>query len=199
MTARDEGRAAGRLRGVLRALGGPLGGAEGAEGRGGGRAAGGARRALVAASACVAFLGCTETPTGAVLQIIEEVEFDASLGIDLAEFTQLQTGVYYKDIVVGTGTQAIYGSTPTVTFTTWIADGTEVAGGSLSFLMGNFRIPLGMEEGIFLMRVGGRRMIIVPPERGLGGIDQVHQRGTVVVPAGSVLVYEVVVDEVSEP
>ena len=148
-------------------------------------------------AACVVSLGaCTETPTGAVLQVIEEVEFDASLGIDLAEFTLLQTGVYYKDIEVGTGTQAIYGSTPTITFTTWLADGTEVAAGSLSFLMGNFRIPLGMEEGIFLMRVGGRRMIIVPPERGLGGVDQVHQRGTVVVPGGSVLVYEVVVDEV---
>ena len=38
----------------------------------------------------------------------------------------------------------------------------------------------------------------MPPEKGLGGIRQFHELGTMYVPAGSVLVYEVTVDAVVE-
>ena len=142
---------------------------------------------------------CTETPTGAELQRIEEVDFAPSLGIDLAEFTVLSNGVYYRDVVLGpdTATAVTYGTTPTITFTGYLVDGAVFAEGTLDFVMGLFRLPIGFEEGMLNQRVGGTRVIIVPPERGLGGIDQFHELGTMVVPGGSVLVYEVVVDEVA--
>lgn len=152
----------------------------------------------VAALLLAGVVACTETPTGAELQKIEEVAFAPSLDIDLADFTQLATGVYYRDDALGpvNATPATYGTRPTISFTGWLVDGTVFAEGSIRFLMGNFEIPLGLEEGLLNQRVGGTRTIIVPPERGLGGIDQVHEEGVIVVPGGSVLVYEVVVDTV---
>ena len=161
-----------------------------------GRSRGPAFGAVVALLAGV--VACTEAPTGAELQKIEEVTFAPSLGIDLADFTQLATGVYYRDDAPGpvNATPATYGTTPTISFTGWLVDGTVFAEGSIRFFMGNFEIPLGLEEGLLNQRVGGTRTIIVPPERGLGGVDQVHEEGVLVVPGGSVLVYEVVVDTV---
>ena len=145
-----------------------------------------------------ALAGCSESPTDTVeYQRIEEVTFAPELGIDLAEFTELQSGIYYNDVVEGTGTPVTWGTTTTITFTGWLTDGRVFAQGTLSFFMGNQQVPQGLEEGLLGARVGGTRRVLVPPERGLGGIEQVHRLGTIVVPAGSVLVYEVVVDGVS--
>lgn len=151
------------------------------------------------AMACaLAVAACNEATTQpeVELQKIEEVEFAAELGIDLAEYSQLQNGVYYRDAVVGDGTPITYGTRPTITLTGWLADGTVFAEGTTDFTMGLFRLPVGFEEGMLNARVGGTRWLLVPPAKGLGAIDQFHALGTRVVPAGSVLVYEVVVDGV---
>ena len=66
-------------------------------------AAAGAARWPVLLGVALALTGCTETPTGVEGQRIEEVEFAAELGIDLAEFTKLANGVYVRDEVVGEG------------------------------------------------------------------------------------------------
>ncbi len=54
--------------------------------------------------------GCGETPTGVGFEVIEEVEFGASLNIDLATMTRLGTGVYIKDVVVGAGDEVVFGT-----------------------------------------------------------------------------------------
>ena len=47
-------------------------------------------------------------------EVIEEVVFDSSLGIDLATMTLLPNGVYIEDLVVGTGAELTPGATATV-------------------------------------------------------------------------------------
>ena len=136
------------------------------------------------------------SPTAPEGQSIETVTFAEELNIDLADFTELGNGVYIKDEVVGEGEPIIYGSVPTVTFTGWLADGTVFAEGTLDFIMGVFRLPVGLEEGMLNARVGGTRWLLVPPNKGLGGIEQFHELGTMAVPPGSVLVYEVFVQAV---
>ena len=155
--------------------------------------------ALLAGAVLMA--GCGDGPTGPVFQVIEETEFAASLGIDLASMTRLATGVYAKDIVVGTGDEAAVGTTPTLTFTGWLADGSEFDSGTFSFLMGNNRVVAGLEDGMIgigAIRVGGRRLIIIPPNRGYAGQDQVNENGQVVIPAGSILVFDITVDSVAQ-
>lgn len=142
----------------------------------------------------VAAAACGESSTQVEGEVITEVSFAPELGIDLADFTVLANGVHYRDAVEGDGDPVIYGAEPTITFTGWLSDGTVFAEGTLSFVMGHFRMPVGFEEGMLNARVGGTRIILVPPEMGFGGIEQMHELGTMPVPAGSVLVYEVVVD-----
>lgn len=162
-----------------------------------GRPGGGWRRgvALAGVAAALGVLGgCGESSTQVEGEVITEVDFAPELGIDLADFTVLANGVHYHDVVVGEGEPVIYGTEPTITFTGWLSDGAVFAEGTLSFVMGHFRMPVGFEEGMLNARVGGTRVILVPPEMGFGGIEQMHELGTMPVPAGSVLVYEVLVD-----
>lgn len=152
-------------------------------------------RVLVGVAAALAVLGgCSDSPTQVEGEVITEVAFAPELGIDLADFTVLANGVHYRDAVLGDGDPVTFGTAPTITFTGWLSDGTVFAEGTLSFVMGHFRMPVGFEEGMLNARVGGTRVILVPPEMGFGGIEQMHELGTMPVPPGSVLVYEVVVD-----
>lgn len=162
------------------------------------------RRGLVAffGVAVLAFsAACGDDPVQVVFEVIEETEFAASLGVDLASMTRLPTGVYVKDIVVGTGDEAAFGTTPTLTYTGWLADGSEFDSGTFSFLMGNNRVVAGLEDGLVgggVARVGGRRLMVIPPNRGYAGQDQVNASGQVVIPAGSILVFDITVDSVAQ-
>ena len=156
--------------------------------RGGGRVA-------IAALVIGALAGCSESPTGPEFQVIEEVEFAASLNVDLSTMTKLATGTYYKDLVVGGGEPAVRGAYLDTSYMGWLADGTLFVDTNHQFEMGNDRVPPGLEDGLLNMRVGGTRQIIVAPGRGYGGLEQVGNTG-VVVPGGSVLVYEVTLNGV---
>lgn len=154
------------------------------------------RSIVLVAVALLTLAGCTESPTLPEFQVIEEVTFASELDIDLSTFSETGNGTYFKDIVVGDGDPAIYGESVTITFTGWLVDGTEFVNTTYTFLMGNNRVPVGLEDGMLNQRVGGTRKIIVPPHRGLGGNPQAHPGGNVIVPGGSVLVYEVALDAV---
>ncbi len=142
---------------------------------------------------------CSDAPTELIFEIIEEAEFDASLGIDLGTMTKLGTGVYTMDVVVGTGDAAVFGTTPTVSYTGWLADGTEFDSGTFDFLMGNNRVVPGFEDGLLNIQVGGTRLMIIPPNRGYGGETRYDSAGDVLIPAGSILVFEVTLDSVLVP
>lgn len=158
----------------------------------------GLRRSAVAlAVSALGVAGCTESPTTVEFQVIEEVDFAPELDIDLATFEQTGNGVYYKDIAVGGGDPAVFGGTLTITFTGWLVDGTVFADGTYTFTMGENRVPVGLEDGLLGLKAGGTRKVIVPPGRGFGGIESAHPQGTMLIPGGSVLVYEVMLDGVT--
>ena len=164
------------------------------------------RGATFAAVAFVAVIAsaCAENPTEfepevvpqAEWQIIEDVSFDPSLGINLDSMLLLPTGVYRQDLVVGTGPTADQGTTPLVTYTLWLTDGTQVENGQFAFLMGNNRVISGFEDGLINTPTGGTRRIIIPPNRGYGGATQYDQFGNVTIRGGSVLIFEVTVDSI---
>ena len=52
-------------------------------------------------------------------------------------------------------------------------------------------VVLGMADGIVGMQPGATRRIIVPPERGFGAKGITEKNGTVVVPPGATLVFDV--------
>jgi FKBP-type peptidyl-prolyl cis-trans isomerase len=135
---------------------------------------------------------CGEDPVEVVeFEVIEEVTFGANLGVQLDSMEMLASGEYIQDRVVGTGALVEVGSALTVSYTGWLADGTEFDSGSLDFTVGDGQLIPGFDQGVRGMNVGGTRLVIIPPERGYGA----SARG--LIPAGAVLVFEITVDSVN--
>jgi len=108
------------------------------------------------------------------------------------------SGLYYEDIVVGSGNAAQSGNKVTVHYTGWLYDPAAASGrGSkfdsskdrrdpFKFDLGAGMVIRGWDEGVLGMQVGGTRMLRIPPELGYGA------RGAGgVIPAHATLVFEV--------
>lgn len=143
--------------------------------------------ALVVAVACnnqITGLGPPSNPASET--------FDPSLGIIIAEMTRLESGVYIEDLIVGSG-DSVFAETDTVwlTYTGFLKDGEEFDAGT------NTRFPLdavvpGLTFGLQGMKIGGRRMIVIPSSLGYGE-RSVTQPGTVdpIIPRQSTLIFRV--------
>ena len=98
----------------------------------------------------------------------------------------------------GTGAVAIAGSDVTVHYTGWLFDEKAAnrrgekfdssvdRGEPFTFLLGAGRVIRGWDDGVAGMRVGGKRVLMIPPEYGYGR----KGAGGVIPPNGS-LVFEV--------
>ena len=106
-------------------------------------------------------------------------------------------GLVKTDTVVGKGKQAVAGKTVEVHYTGWLHDAaakdkrgkqfdSSRGRGPFSFPLGGGRVIKGWDEGVAGMNVGGKRVLIIPPELGYGA------RGAGgVIPPNATLVFEV--------
>ena len=126
-----------------------------------------------------------------------DVEFDASLGIDLASMTETESGLFVLDVVDGAGEIAVAGDSATVAYELWLVNAREIASGTgFKFLVGKVGqggVIEGFDEGVTGMRVGGERTIVIPASLGYGSI------GTQGIPGDAVLVYELNLTALRKP
>ena len=99
------------------------------------------------------------------------------------------------DIEAGTGAQAVQGSTLVVKYRGWLSDGTLFdssyqANKPFSFVLGDHHVIAGWDEGLYGMKVGGTRRLIVPASKGYGA------QATGGIPANSMLIFDVELMEV---
>jgi len=92
-------------------------------------------------------------------------------------FSMTPGGVEYRDLHAGNGAVASAGDVVTVHLAGWVrvqgpADAaffsTRREGRPLKFLLGTPRVMPGWNEGVQGMRAGGRRLLRIPPQLGLG-------------------------------
>jgi len=148
------------------------------------------------ATALLALGACSEDPTGPVFEVIEDVTFDASLGIDLADYTELASGVWIRDLTVGTGAAYPAGGAATVNYIGWLANGTEFdAFDGYSFPIvtpnGALRPIAGFDLGLDGTAEAGVRRLIIPPELAYGAQGARDQGGNYVIPPGAIVIFEV--------
>jgi FKBP-type peptidyl-prolyl cis-trans isomerase len=102
----------------------------------------------------------------------------------------LPTELTIIDQVVGTGAEAVPGSTVTVHYTGALPDGTvfdsSVGRGAFSFPLGAGKVIKGWDQGVAGMKVGGKRKLIIPP-----GLAYGDQAVGGIIPANATLVFEV--------
>ncbi len=108
------------------------------------------------------------------------------------------TELLIEDVVLGKGAEAAAGATVTVHYTGWLYapenpnnrgkkfDSSVDRGQPFEFLIGAGRVIRGWDEGVDGMRVGGKRVLIIPPDWGYGA------RGAGdVIPPNATLVFAV--------
>ncbi len=155
---------------------------------------------LALALMSLGFTACLDTTAPQEYATVANTTFDPSLGVDLANFTKTDAGVYYRDITVGTGPVIAPLQDSYMYYHAYLSTGVEfdsvtttssTSGAPAHFTTGNGSLTSGFEIGLNGMRVGGRRQIIVPPDLAYGLNDLVDGTGRVVVPGNSVLVFTV--------
>jgi peptidylprolyl isomerase len=101
------------------------------------------------------------------------------------------SGLKYEVLKEGTGETPKAGQTVTVHYTGTLEDGTKFdssrdRGQPFQFTIGQGQVIKGWDEGLGIMKVGGRRKLIIPPELGYGS------RGAGgVIPPNATLIFDV--------
>jgi FKBP-type peptidyl-prolyl cis-trans isomerase FkpA len=147
-------------------------------------------RLSVAAAVTLALVACGDTLFGPDPR---DVEFAASLGIDLGNMNETTSGLFYRDDVEGTGEPAALGDDVTLTYTGWLVDGEEFDSGGFTATLGATSLIAGFTEGLVGMHAGGTRTIVIPAHLAYGPAGQ----GT--IPGDAVLVFELMVTTVVKP
>ena len=137
----------------------------------------------------------TDSDTQAATERSVEAERSASMPEGPPEVSgdtvQTDSGLRYIVIEEGEGASPEQGQTARVHYTGWLTDGTKFdssvdRGQPFSFPVGQGRVIRGWDEGVAMMKVGGKRRLILPPDlaygnRGAGGV----------IPPGATLIFDV--------
>ena len=135
-------------------------------------------------SACLNLNVDTPTASGNPSDPATET-FASSLNINIATMQKTASGVYYKDVTVGTGDSLTTQTNVVVSYLILLKNGAAVAQQvNLSESLSNE--PQGLRDGMVGMRVGGERILVVPSALGFGPRTDVPG-----VPPNSTLVYDV--------
>ncbi|MEZ4704152.1 MAG: FKBP-type peptidyl-prolyl cis-trans isomerase [Bdellovibrionota bacterium] len=78
-----------------------------------------------------------------------------------------------ETLIEGKGTQAASGKTVSVHYTGWLVNGTKFdssvdRGTPFEFQLGTGQVIAGWDEGVDGMKVGEKRKLTIPPEKGYG-------------------------------
>jgi FKBP-type peptidyl-prolyl cis-trans isomerase len=129
--------------------------------------------------------------------IVEEALDENNLIRSDVEIITTASGLQYQDLVVGEGAEAEAGQIVWVHYTGYLSNGTEFdssysRGTPFDFPLGTGRVIKGWDEGVAGMKIGGKRVLIIPPDLGYGDAGA----GGGLIPGDATLIFEVELIEI---
>jgi peptidylprolyl isomerase len=112
------------------------------------------------------------------------------------KWTMTSSGLRYQDLKEGDGPSPKNGQTCVMHYTGWLWDGGEKGkkfdssvdrGAPFEFTLGNGRVIKGWDQGVATMKVGGKRLLLIPPQLGYGA----GGAGGGLIPPNATLLFEV--------
>lgn len=137
-------------------------------------------------------------PAEVVLQDPADISYASSLNVDISSRYLQPSGLYIRDIEPGEGDPTVAGDVMVVHYSGWVNDGTlfdssrNPGRDPFTVRVGAGNVIAGWEEGLLGMRVGGIRQLVIPPQLAYGA-----QSPSPLIPAGSVLIFEIELLEVN--
>ena len=117
------------------------------------------------------------------------------------QLVELAGGLKIQDTIIGPGTEARLGNAVAVHYVGRLTnekgsmfDSSRERGQPFSFILGSGQVIKGWDMGVQGMKVGGKRILIIPPSLGYG--DRAVGGG--LIPANSTLYFEVELLDVQE-
>ena len=110
------------------------------------------------------------------------------------KMTKTDSGLRYQDVKKGDGAQPTAGQSCKVHYTGWLwedgkkgkkFDSSVDRGTPFSFAVGNGQVIKGWDEGVSTMKVGTKRLLLIPPALGYG------DNGIGPIPGNATLLFEV--------
>lgn len=159
--------------------------------------------ALMLAVSATLFSGCLKTDGGCPFKeanitapVGEQQQIEAYLAANSLTASKHASGMYYQVVMAGSGTTPNLCSVVSVGYTGKLTNGNTFDQQQLiSFDLG--RVIEGWKKGLQLIQKGGRIRLYIPPSLGYGSVDVKDNNGTVVIPANSVLIFDVEMFEVN--
>lgn len=125
------------------------------------------------------------------VELLELLEAGPSEPPEVADedFQETESGLRYVDLEEGDGAAVEDGQTVNVHYTGWLEDGTKFDssynhGTPLPYPIGSGSAIPGWDEGISTMRIGGKRLLVIPPDLGYG-----EEGFGGVIPPGATLIF----------
>ncbi len=116
--------------------------------------------------------------------------YAASLGVNIAAMTKLNSSLYVQDLVPGTGAAVKSGEELGVVYTGWLANGKQfdsnVGKSTYMFVLGAGTAIAGWDQGLVGMKIGGTRLLVIGSSLGYGTTGSPPS-----IPSNSTLVFTV--------
>lgn len=138
----------------------------------------------------------TIPPNSQIILVVELLKSEAApvpAEVTADKLTKTGSGLQYYELTAGSGEEAVKNSTVSTGFTIWVKTDTgyryidsSTNRSAVDFVIGRLDAVFpGWDEGVTGMKVGGKRLLIIPPELGMGS------QANNLIPANSTLVMEV--------
>ncbi len=146
--------------------------------------------ALTAGSCLKKESGCNFSDVNITAPAQEQADVEAWLSGQGINAVKHASGLYYEIINAGSGATPNLCSQVQVAYTGRFTNGTVFdQSPPVMFVLGG--TIEGWKKGLPLIKEGGRIKLYIPPALGYGNTDQTDKYGTVIIPAGSILVFDV--------
>lgn len=145
---------------------------------------------LLYVASCKKDAGCGYSYQNIVAAASEQKAVKAYLDSNGISATLDPSGLYYQIVQGGTGTtNPSLCSQIEVTYTGKLTNGQVFEQKSTAFTLGS--VIEGLKIGIPMLNKGGRMVLYIPPSLAYGSNDVKDQSGKIVIPANSILIFDI--------